>query len=265
MAPLRGSQGGTSVPERSEAAQPGRVPGSRRDPGTLFAALYGEFVPHTWHDPENDAYQLFYERSRAMNWLDDTGAGGGIQDRMCLAPGLWGMNDAGWEHPLGAAGTNLISWFQVGASVVADDRPLPVQPFLRCAEYAPVPSMGSLEWFAARDPRSKTAVEININSGLAPSIPAVAQQLTEHLTRLQQEVFVCTSHDITGRESTPAPACSDGLWNGPPLHGVVLHGDLAEWSCDAIGWTAEVLADSAALLGVQTPLLLTVTRSHPTG
>ncbi|SFB58970.1 hypothetical protein SAMN05216266_12315 [Amycolatopsis marina] len=282
------------MPERSAAAQPGRVPGSRRDTGTLFAALYGEFVPHAWHDPEHDAYQLFYQRSRAMSWLDDTDLGGGVHDRTRHTPGLWGMNDAGWEHPLGTAGTALISWFQVSAGAVADDQPLPVQPFLRCAEdataragtpslsavqvllpvqgidpasrppYAPVPSMGSLEWFAEGDPRSKTTVQVSINSGLDPAIPAVAQQLTDHLTRLRQDVFVCTSHHTTDRESTPAPACGDGLWNGPPLHGVMLHGDLAEWTCEAIGWTAEVIADSAARLGVQTPLLLTVTRTHPT-
>lgn len=51
-----------------------------------------------------------------------------------------------------------------------------------------------------------------------------------------------------------------GSWNGPALHGAVLRGKLAEWSCDAIGWLAEVLADSVAQLGVRSPLLLTVER-----
>lgn len=39
----------------------------------------------------------------------------------------------------------------------------------------------------------------------------------------------------------------------------------AEWSCDSVGWLAEVVADLAAGLGVGSPLLLTVTRAPSTG
>ncbi|MGH3786469.1 MAG: hypothetical protein ACRDRG_07925 [Pseudonocardiaceae bacterium] len=284
------------MPERSVTAQPGMVPASRRTAGTMFAALYGELVPHPWRGPESkqDAYSLFYQRSLAMGWLDDRGAGDGSEDRMLRAPGLWGMNDAGWDHPLAAPGAELISWFQVEASAVAGDRPLPVQPFLRCAEnataragtpylsavqvllpvqgldpssrpsYAPVPSMQTIHWFAERDPRSRTPVAASINSGRDPSIPAVAQQLTDHLVHLDQDVFVCRSHDVAGRDAVLPPPFDDSFWNGPPLHGVVLRGELAEWSCDAVGWLAEVVADSAAQLGVRSPLLLTVTRALST-
>src|SRR5699024_9510325 len=131
---------------------------------------------------------------------------------------LWGMNDAGWGHPLDVAGTDLISWFQVGASAVADDRPLPVQPFLRCAEeatarvgtltmstiqlllpvqgldpasrppYAPVPAIDTIPWFAERDPQARIPVEVGINSGQRRSIPEVAERLTDHLDRLDQDV-----------------------------------------------------------------------------
>ncbi|WBO65425.1 hypothetical protein [Streptomyces camelliae] len=52
------------------------------------------------------------------------------------------------------------------------------------------------------------------------------------------------------------------FWNGPALHGVLLRGDLAEWSCDAVGRPAETMADLAAGLGVRTPVLLTVTRAR---
>lgn len=283
--------------ERGETPQPGLVPGARRTAGTMFASLYGELVPHVWRDPESelDAYSLFYDRSIAMGWLDDRGAGGGFEDRMLRAPGLWGMNDAGWNHPLAVAGAGLISWFQVEASVVADDRPLPVQPFLRCAEnttaragtlnmsavqvllpvqgldpssrppYAPVPSMLTVHWFAEPDPRSRTPVEVSINSGRDPSVPAVAQRLTDHLGHLDQEVFVCRSHEVARRDAVLSPPFDDTLWNGPPLHGVVLRGELAEWSCEAVGWLAEVIADSVAQLGVRSPLLLTVTRALSTG
>jgi hypothetical protein len=262
----------------------------------MFAALHGELVPHAWRDPESDhdAYQLFHQMSIAMGWLDDRGTGGGSKDRLRLAPGLWGMNDAGWSHPLAASGTELVSWFQVGASAVADDRPLPVRPFLRCAEnataragtldlsavqallpvhgidpssrpaYARVPSMQAVHWFAERDPRARTPVELSIDSGQDPSIAAVADQLIDCLGQLRQDVFVCTSHDAAGRESVLPPPVHDNLWNGPPRHGAVLRGDLAEWSCDAIGWLAEVIADTAAQLGVRSPLLLTVTRTAST-
>ena len=282
------------MPERSVPAQPGVVPGARRTAGTLFAALYGELVPHAWRDPESelDAYSLFYHRSLAMGWLDDRSAGGGLEDRMLRAPGLWGMNDAGWSHPLAAAGAALISWFQVEASAVADDRPLPVQPFLRCAQdataragtldlsavqvllpvqgldplsrppYAPVPAMRTKEWFAECAPEARTPVEVNINSGRDPAIPAIAQQVTDHLGHLDQDVFTCRSQDVAGRDAVLPPPFDDRSWNGPPLHGVLLRGELAEWSCDAVGWLAEVVADIAAQLGVRSPLLLTVTRVH---
>jgi hypothetical protein len=285
------------VPERSTTAQPGVAPGARRTAGTMFAALYGELVSHAWRDPESelDAYSLFYHRSIAMGWLDDRSAGGGIEDRMIRAPGLWGMNDAGWHHPLAAPGAGLISWFQVDVSEVAGDRPLPVQPFLRCAEdataragtpnlsavqlllpvqgldpssrppYAPVPAMRTKEWFAESAPETRTLVEVSINSGRDPSIPAVAERLTDKLGRLEQDVFVYRSHDVAGRDAVLAPPISDRSWNGPPLHGVVLRGELAEWSCDVVGWLAEVVADSVAQLGVRSPLLLTVTRALSTG
>lgn len=211
---------------------------------------------------------------------------------MRRAPGLWGMNDAGWQHPRDAAGTGLVSWFQVDASAVAGDRPLPVQPFLRCAQeataragrldlsavqvllpvqgldptsrlpYAPVPAMLTRQWFTECGPEARTSVEVDINSGRDPSIPAAARQLTEHFARLEQDVFVCRSHDITEHDAVLPPPITDQSWNGPPLHAVVLRGDLAEWSCDAIGWLAEVTADTAAGLGVRSPLLLTVTRTN---
>jgi hypothetical protein len=283
------------VPERSVTAQPGMVP-ARPTAGTMFAALYGELVAHPWRDPgaEHDAYSLFYHRSIAMGWLDDRSAGGGIEDRMLRAPGLWAMNDAGWNHPNAAAGSELLSWFQVEASAVADDRSLPVQPFLRCAQdatarvgavnlsavqvllpvqgidaaarapYAPVPAVRTKEWFAGSAPRGRTPVEVSINSGRDPSIPAVAHQLIDHLARLDQDVFVCGSEEVADSEAGPPPLFDDNFWNGPPLHGVTLRGELVQWSCDAVGWLAEVVADCVAQLGVRSPLLLTVGRAIST-
>lgn len=100
-------------------ARPGLAPGSCGVAGTLFAALYGELKPHPDRNPETDRdpFIQFHDRSQAMGWLD------------CL----WGMNDAGREHPLAAPGSSLVTWFQASVGTVPGDRPLPVQPFLRCA------------------------------------------------------------------------------------------------------------------------------------
>ncbi|MEV4754870.1 hypothetical protein AB0J86_07125 [Micromonospora sp. NPDC049559] len=283
------------MPKRSDAARPGLAPGSRRTAGTMFAALYGDLVPHPWHEPdsEHDAYQLFHQRSIAMGWLDDRSAGGGAEDGLRRAPGLWGMNDAGWGHPRAAAGAGPVSWFQVEASEVPGDRPLPVRPFLRCAldvtaragsldlaavqlllpvqgldpaarpPYAPVPATRTTDWFADRAPGAGTAVEVHVDSGRDPSVPAVARRLTDRLAGLDQDVFVCASAGVAGGAATVAPPLHDGLRNGPPTHGMVLRGELAEWSGDAVGWLAEVVAGCAALLGVRSPLLLSVARTPP--
>ncbi|MFB6615159.1 hypothetical protein ACIGFK_19525 [Streptomyces sp. NPDC085524] len=278
-------------------ARPGIAPSVRRTAGTMFAALYGELLPHPWHDPgsEHDAYQLFHQRSLAMGWLDDRAAypAGGDTSGVLAgsgATGLWAMNDAGWSHPSAASAPDLIAWFQVEAGPVAGDRPLPVQPFLRCAEdtvarigsvrlaevqvllplqgldvasrppQALVPSLGTVHWFGARDPRSRTSVKVGINSGRVPSVPAVAEQLTDSIRHLDQDVFVTRSGEPAGPDDATPPPFDDSFWNGPPRHGITLRGDLAEWSCEAVGWLAETVADCAGRLGVHSPLLLSVTR-----
>lgn len=282
--------------EQDATAQPGIAPTARRTAGTMFAALYGELIPHSWHDPasEHDAYQLFFQRSLAMGWLDDrasTVEGDDPRTRAIVAPGLWAMNDAGWSHPLAASESNLISWFQVEGGAVADDRPLPVQPFLRCAwdttarigtvrlsavqvllpvqgldtsarpPQAIVPSLQTIDWFSEHAPRSRTSVTIRIDGGQDPSISDVAPQLARHLDHLDQSLFVCRADEEEAPDGAPAPPFDAGFWNGPPLHGMTLHGELPEWSCDAVGWLAETVADAAAHLGVHAPLLLTVTRT----
>jgi hypothetical protein len=242
-------RGSSEVPGRAQRAETRRHSTAGR--GARLPSGRGHHVcrPVRRADPAHLArsqvgarrHSLFYHRSIAMGWLDDRSAGGGVEDHLLRAPGLWGMNDAGWNHPLAVPGTGLVSWFQVDASAPAGDRPLPVQPFLRCATdatawagtlhlsaiqillpvqgldaalrppYAPVPAMRTVGWFAERDPRSRTPVEVSVNSGGDPSIRAVAQQLTEHLAHLEQDVFVCTSHDLAGRDAGLPPPFDDGL------------------------------------------------------
>ncbi|MEV4811353.1 hypothetical protein [Micromonospora avicenniae] len=288
------------MPDRyahSDRARPGLAPGARRPAGTLFAALYGELTPHPWRHTDQDAYSLFHDRSLAMGWLDDVGGivrhtADGVEERPTGAAGLWGMNDAGQRHPLADPESSLVAWFQVGVEPVAADRPLPVQPFLRCAgdttarlgalrldavqvllpvqgldvaarpEYAPIPSLRGPGWFADADPRSRTRVRVTLDSGQDPSAPAAAQRMRDSLRRLEQNVFVCESHSLTDHVPLATrPPFDDRLWIGPPLHRVTFHGTLAEWSLDALGWLGGFLADLGASQGVTTPLLLTASPS----
>ncbi|MEV0680160.1 hypothetical protein AB0I60_26920 [Actinosynnema sp. NPDC050436] len=257
----------------SEEVVPGLAHGARRFAGTMFAAFYGEFTPHPWRSPDTDrdAYLVFYERSIAMGWLRDDGPAG-----------LWGMNDAGQEHPL--ADASLGAWFQVEAESVPGDRPLPVQPFLRCAGDA-VARLGSLAldavqvllpvqcldttsrpeilrsptllttaWFADSDPTARTSVRVTLAGGRSPAVLSIASWLAE----LDQVVFACESH--TTDQADIKPPFEDSFWNGPPRHSVTLHGTLAEWSPETIGWLAGLLADLSARQGVASPLLLTASR-----
>jgi hypothetical protein len=256
----------------SGEARPGLTQGSRGVAGTLFAALYGELTPRPDRVPETDRdpYIQFHDRARAMGWLDS----------------LWGMNDAGREHPLAAPGSSLVTWFQAGVDAVPGDRPLPVQPFLRCAgdvtarlgalqlqaaqvllpahsldvsarpQHARIPSLFTAAWFD--DVRSATPVHVTVDSGQDPAIPAAAQRIHQWLGELAQNVFRCES--LTERAPLPSPL-PDAVWTGPPRHRVTFQGTLSEWTPDAIGWLGGFLADLAAREGAGVPLLLTVNRA----
>ena len=278
--------------EPGDTARPGIAPGSLPTAGTMIAALYGELTPHAWRgpQPELDAYALFHQRSLAMGWADDRSAGGDSIPDSRRAAGLWQMNDAGWHHPR-TAGSDLVSWFQVTACAVAADRPLPVQPLLRCAQaateragrltlsavqvllpvqgldpstrpiWAPTPAVSSAPWFRDGDPLARTTVRVRVDGGQDPSIQATGAQLGDLLQALDQAVFTGSRHADPGATAARPTPFDDRAWNGPARHGVALHGVLAEWSGDAIGWLAEAVADCAARLGVRSPLLLMVSRA----
>ncbi len=210
---------------------------------------------------------------------------------MARAPGLWSTNDAGWGHPLGAVDTDLISWFQVEATAVADDRPLPVQPLLHCAEsataragvvdlaaiqvllpvqglvgvarppYAPVPAARTTEWFPACDPRTATPVEVTVTGGRDRAVTGSARALADDVARVARPVFDCRGLDVVGPEALRPPPFDDRFWNGPASDGVRMRGHLSEWTTDAIGWLSEVIADVSARLGIRAPALVTVTRA----
>jgi hypothetical protein len=126
--------------------------------------------------------------------------------------------------------------------------------------YASTPSMLTIHWFAERDPSASTSVEISLSNGQDPTVAVVAHQLVDNLGRLEQDVFVVRSFGGPGQKDTPVVPEADGLWNGPALQTVISRGQLVEWSCDAIGWTTEVIADSLAKLNLGSPLLVSVVR-----
>ncbi|MEE1928782.1 hypothetical protein V1J52_11350 [Streptomyces sp. TRM 70351] len=108
--------------------------------------------------------------------------------------------------------------------------------------------------------RARTQVRVNVNSGQDQAVATTARQLADHIRNLDQDVFVYRSHEATGLDAVVHPPIDDRAWNGPPRHGVVLRGELAEWTPEAIGWLSEVIADTSAQAGIRSPLLLTITR-----
>jgi hypothetical protein len=253
--------------------------------GTLYAALYGELSPHPWRGatPDSDAYRLFVARSAAMGWLAEPREG---------AAGVWGMNDAGHvaasEPP--PARPVRVAWFQASlAGGLPRDRPLPVQPFLRCAGdvvarlgtvrlhrvqvLLPVQCLPSATspggavtallqdagWFGDADPRRRTVVRVTLHGGEGAPVSSAAPELTDWLRRFHQDVF---GHPEVAPEGDdePPPDVTDALWGGPVRHQLKLTGTLVEWSLDAVGWLAAFVAEAAARHGVAAPLFLTVDR-----
>ncbi|MFD7664964.1 hypothetical protein [Streptomyces sp. NPDC059788] len=258
---------------------------------TMFTALFGHLVLHPWRDPavgSSDAYSLFVARSSAMGWLTpaEENASGGV----------WGMNDAG-QDPDSSSGSSpaRIAWFQVSLTEpVPDGGPLPVQAFLACAGdvlarigtpslqavqiLLPVQSLTASSragavmtllqdagWFADCDPDQRTQVQITLDSGQSPSIRSAAADIVERAREFKQDVFSCHSFSLAGDGAMVLePAVTDELWMGPAHHRTTLHGTLAEWSLDALGWLAAFLADASSRHGVGSPLMLTVRRSGGT-
>lgn len=260
-------------------ARPDLAPGTPPTTRTMFAALYGEHTPHVWRGPEpdQDAYSLFVHHSTAMGWMDETG-------------GLWSMNDGGWDDPLADREPKLVSWFQVDVEALAGDKQMPVQPFLHCAGEVtsraggiklsaalillPVqimgrsegarqwvlPAMSTLHWFGEGDPARRTHVEVCLDFGPDPSNLMVAEQLKSRLDSLHQEVFEYDYCAVGQAGAGISPPFDDSFWNGPPVQHVVFSGALVEWSLDAIGWLAEILASCVARLGCREPIIMSIKR-----
>lgn len=260
-----------------DSSAPASTSSRRSFAGTMFAALYGELLPHPWRgpSPEQDAFSLFVQHASAMGWTSESN-------------GLWEMNDAGWDHPRADRAVGLVSWFQVDAASPEPAMPLPVQPFLRCATevtaragaldlmtvqvlmpvggLAPharprrggVPSMRTARWFGEASPAARTRVNVTIDVG-ADGANAV-QRLGDWLLGLEQQVFHPSVQAPRPDDEWLPPPFDEPFWSGPSAQRVEFAGDLTEWSADAIGWLAEVMAEGVAQLGGDSPILATTTR-----
>lgn len=258
----------------------------------MFAALFGELVPHPRSDAKRevsqDAYSLFYARSSAMEWLTPAVEG--------ATEGLWGMNDAGAAFSSGDSASR-VAFFQVMLTEPNLGKLLPVQPFLACAgdvmgrlgmlhleavqlllperhaaekaEFASTSGMKvassllyACNWFADSDPRLRAPVRVTLDGGPDPSIRAAAPEILQWVQEVRQEVFVGDSFSLADDDHLilrPIPfedATSDAVHQR-----VTFRGTLAEWSLDALGWLAAFLADGTSRYGVNTQLILAAERT----
>lgn len=270
------------MPERGTIAQPGQAPAVEPTAGAMVAALYGQLTPRPGWPDDLAAHALFYNRSLAMGWLDESSDGTGPR-------GLWAMNDAGWQHPRGEHDTGLISWFQVDATTPPSDRPLPIQPFLRCAcdataqagavelstiqilapaqgldsrrwpPYVPLPALRTKDGLPTADPATITPVSITISSGTHQGIEAAAPHLAAGLQRHAGDVVRLLDRSGDPTQISLRPPFDDSFWDGPARYQLTLAGELA-WSPEYVGWVAELVADLSAQFLIKAPLLVTVTR-----
>lgn len=261
-------------------AEPAALPDVRAA-RTLYTALYGEFAPHPRPagEPSQDAYSLFYARSAAMGWLTPAREG--------ELGGQWGMNDAEAGPALSPA-----AFFQVTLTEPAEGTLLPVQPFLACAGDALArlgtlrldavtvllpehhadadarfasPSglrtsralLDALNWFGDCGPWQRVPARITLDGLADPSISTAAPALWQWVREINQDVFACESWSEDDH-LVLSPAATFG--GEGDHHRVTFRGTLAEWSLDALGWLAALLADLSARHGVRTPLILTADR-----
>ena len=258
---------------------------------TMYAALYGELMPHQRLDGldhvSQDAYSLFYARSAAMGWLTPAAEDG--------QGGLWGMNDA--EAALGSGPQpSRAAFFQVALTGPSNGRLLPVQPFLSCAgdvverlgtlrlEAVQVllperdadaggrpasPSgmrvagslLAGLNWFADCESEARTRVRVTLDGGSDSLIRAAAPGIVQWVQGIDQDVFTCDSFSSADDDHVVLlPTTFDEVRPGSDHYRVTLVGTLAEWSLDAVGWLAAFVADVSARHGVSTPLMFTVDR-----
>lgn len=219
-----------------------------------------------------------------MGWLTEA--------RTSAPQNLWGMNEAEVE-PAPDADPPLIGWFQVDVTgQVGADGLLPLEPFLACVGDV-VGRLGTFElqaarmllpppdlsvahplgpdalghfaetagWFANCDRRHGTSVQFAIDGGQAPTIATAASEIFRLTNYLVQDVFRCDRFDTSDDSSMTLPGVGDEQWAGPSRYRATFSGELVEWSLDALAWAAAFLAHGCYRSGVESPVVLTATRT----
>jgi hypothetical protein len=207
--------------------------------------------------------------------------------------GFWGMNDAGQRGPDPNAQHPYALWFQVVLPrMISPTQPLPLQPLLSCvgdvisrmgnlqldaiqilmplqsfADLAVAPSrndilfapISSTGWFFDCNPSAATRVQVVLDGGQNPDIRSVAAKLFQWLQEIKQTVFVCEEFSEIDAMNVLKPHFLDDAFR-PSQHPVAFYGTLVEWSLDALGWLATLLAGVSYEFGVASPTVLTVSR-----
>ena len=222
------------------STEPGPATFGTRIARPMYAAFYGELVPHApLTELSQDAYSLFYSRSAAMGWLTPAveGASGGV----------WGMNDAE-VGPALAPRPDPVAWFQVTLTEPAGTGVLPVQPFLACAgdvmarlgtlrleavqvlvpgQDAPAdgdfaspssmpvarPLLASLNWFGDRGPRLREPARVTLDGGPDPQVTAAAPAIARWIGKSARTSSPATRTPwpITITWSCGPPPCTGSL------------------------------------------------------
>jgi hypothetical protein len=240
---------------------------------SLYVAVYGGLAARSVPPEQGtqDAYSLFYARSAAMKWL--TSAVGDSRR------GLWGMNEA--ETTFNPESNARVAFFQVALTANDASDSLPVQPFLACVadvltrigslrldavqillpEHNAQPAeeiMDAANWFADS---ARTPVRVTLDGGLDPSIRASGSVLAERIQTMGQDVFSCDEVSLNNEDHLVLLPTTFDAEPGSAHHRVTMRGTLAEWSLDALGWLAALLADATARNGTGTQMMLTADRS----
>jgi len=273
--------------------------GGARSARPLSVTLYGTFAPHPHRlavaeEAAEDAYSLFHSRSAAMGWLTPAREG--------ATGGLWGMNE-GESWAVAGPQPARVGFFQVDVTGRAAGALLPLQPFLSCVGdvmarlgelhlhglHLQVPERDAedarllasrvasraglmlemalsdaINWFAECDPRLRSEVRVTLGAGPDPSIAAEAPGIVGSVKEIRQAIFACTSCSFT-KEDRVVLGDGDVDARAPEeaYHGITLHGTLAEWSLDVLGWLAELLTEQASRHGAHGALTLDVDRRTP--
>jgi hypothetical protein len=262
----------------------------------LFVALHGRFERHPWQDVNDDPMldYLIRDRTQAMGWSMDVGAGVGL-GTIGVEGGseLWRVRDAGPEPVTPTSGDEPVAWFHVMARTPAS-APLPIRALLAGCEdclgrlgvlrldavqillaadlldpsrrVALFPHVDGVGWWLNSNPRAKTTVRASLNSGRDDAAPRATSTVLQRLQGLDQDVVRPDARSLAdGHPGAPSFVLSDRLWLGPPGRYASFTAELREWSLDTIGWLASLIADLLADEGVHVPTLLTVAREQRPG